>query len=154
MYYCDIPIDRRYGKVFTHPFSESVSVSAHRNTANGTGLIMPVGVLLHIGASRRMCMCAVSAFREAGSVRCAIVVNPFRVARTYVVSAGAGRRRLAADKALAAVLAHLAGRKALIARFAEMLAPARGARANVRMRTILLYTCFIAAAGTAAADVT
>lgn len=99
-------------------------------------------------------MCAVSAFREAGSVRCAIVVNPFRVTRTYVVSAGAGRCRLAADKALAAVLAHLAGRKALIARFAEMLAPARGARANVRVCTILLYTCFIAAAGTAAADVT
>lgn len=115
---------------------------------------MPVGVLLHIGASRRMRMCAVGAFREAGSVRCAIVVDPFRVARTYVVSAGAGRCRLAADKALAAVLAHLAGRKALIARFAKMLAPARGARANVRMRTILLYTCFIAAAGTAAADVT
>lgn len=101
-----------------------------------------------------MCMCAVRAFREAGSVRCAIVVDPFRVARTYVVSAGAGRCRLAADKALAAVLAHLAGRKALIARFAKMLAPARGARANVRMRTILLYTCFIAAAGTAAAGVT
>lgn len=115
---------------------------------------MPVGVLLHIGASRRMCMCAVSAFREAGSVRCAIVVGPFRVTRTYVVSAGAGRCRLAADKALAAVLAHLAGCKALIARFAEMLAPARGARANVRVCTILLYTCFIAAAGTAAADVT
>lgn len=115
---------------------------------------MPVGVLLHIGASRRMRMCAVRAFREAGSVRCAIVVDPFRVARTYVVSAGAGRCRLAADKALAAVLAHLAGRKALIARFAEMLAPARGARANVRVCTILLYTCFIAAAGTAAADVT
>lgn len=101
-----------------------------------------------------MRMCAVSAFREAGAVRCAIVVDPFRVARTYVVSAGAGRCRLAADKALAAVLAHLAGRKALIARFAKMLAPARGARANVRMRTILLYTCFIAAAGTAAAGVT
>lgn len=101
-----------------------------------------------------MRMCAVSAFREAGSVRCAIVVDPFRVTRTYVVSAGAGRCRLAADKALAAVLAHLAGRKALIARFAEMLAPARGARANVRVCTILLYTCFIAAAGTAAADVT
>ena len=115
---------------------------------------MPVGVLLHIGASRRMCMCTVRAFREAGSVRCAIVVDPFRVTRTYVVSAGAGRCRLAADKALAAVLAHLAGRKALIARFAEMLAPARGARANVRVCTILLYTCFIAAAGTAAADVT
>lgn len=116
--------------------------------------MMPVGVILHIGASRRMRMCAVSAFREAGSVRCAIVVDPFRVTRTYVVSAGAGRCRLAADKALAAVLAHLAGRKALIARFAEMLAPARGARANVRVCTILLYTCFIAAAGTAAADVT
>ena len=101
-----------------------------------------------------MRMCAVRAFREAGSVRCAIVVNPFRVARTYVVSAGAGRRRLAAGKALAAVLTHLTGRKALIARFAEMLAPARGARANVRVCTILLYTCFIAAAGTAAADVT
>ena len=115
---------------------------------------MLVDVLLHIGASRRMRMCAVGAFREAGSVRCAIVVDPFRVARTYVVSAGAGRCRLAADKALAAVLAHLAGRKALIARFAKMLAPARGARANVRMRTILLYTCFIAAAGTAAAGVT
>ena len=101
-----------------------------------------------------MCMCAVRAFREAGSVRCAIVVDPFRVARTYVVSAGAGRRRLAADKALAAVLTHLIGCKAAAARFAEMLAPARGARANVRVRTILLYTCFIAAAGTAAADVT
>ena len=82
------------------------------------------------------------------------MVNPFRVARTYVVSAGAGRCRLAADKALSAVLTHLAGRKALIARFAEMLAPARGARANVRVCTILLYTCFIAAAGAAAADVT
>lgn len=115
---------------------------------------MPVGVLLHIGASRRMCMCAVRAFREAGSVRCAIVVDPFRVTRTYVVAAGAGRRRLAAGKALAAVLTHLAGRKALIARFAEMLAPARGAGTNVRVCTILLYTCFIAAAGTAAADVT
>ena len=115
---------------------------------------MPVGVLLHIGASRRMCMCTVRAFREASSVRCAIVVDPFRVTRTYVVSAGAGRCLLAADKALAAVLAHLAGRKALIARFAEMLAPARGARANVRVCTILLYTCFIAAVGTAAADVT
>ena len=115
---------------------------------------MLVDVLLHIGASRRMRMCAVGAFREAGSVRCAIVVGPFRVTRTYVVSAGAGRCRLAADKALAAVLAHLAGRKALIARFAKMLAPARGARANVRVCTILLYTCFIAAAGTAAADVT
>ena len=101
-----------------------------------------------------MRMYAVSAFREAGSVRCAIVVDPFRVTRTYVIAAGAGRCRLAADKALAAVLAHLAGRKALIARFAEMLTPARGARANVRVRTILLYTCFIAAAGTAAADVT
>ena len=101
-----------------------------------------------------MRMCAVSAFREAGSVRCAIVVDPFRVTRTYVVSAGAGRCRLAADKALSAVLAHLAGRKALIARFAEMLAPARGARANVRVCTILLYTCFIAAAGASAADVT
>lgn len=153
MYDCD-RFPENFGKVFTDPFSESVSVSVHRHTANGTGLIMPVVVLLHIGASRRMCMCAVSAFREAGSVRCAIVVNPFRVTRTYVVSAGAGRCRLAADKALAAVLAHLAGRKALIARFAEMLAPARGARANVRVCTILLYTCFIAAAGTAAADVT
>ena len=153
MYDCD-RFSENFGKVFTNPFSESVSVSVHRHTANGTGLIMPVGVLLHIGASRRMCMCAVSAFREAGSVRCAIVVDPFRVTRTYVVSAGAGRCRLAADKALAAVLAHLAGRKALIARFAEMLAPARGARANVRVCTILLYTCFIAAAGTAAADVT
>ena len=101
-----------------------------------------------------MRMCTVRAFREAGSVRCAIVVNPVRVARTYVVSAGAGRCRLAAGKALAAVLAHLAGRKALIARFAEMLAPARGARANVRVCTILLYTCFIAAAGASAADVT
>ena len=82
------------------------------------------------------------------------MVDPFRVTRTYVVSAGAGRRRLAADKALAAVLTQLVGRKALIARLAEMLAPARGARANVRVCTILLYTCFIAAAGTAAADVT
>ena len=101
-----------------------------------------------------MRMCAVRAFREAGSVRCAIVVNPFRVTRTYVVSAGAGGRRLAAGKALAAVLAHLAGCKALIARFAEMLAPARGARANVRMRALLLLAHLIAAAGTAAADVT
>ena len=82
------------------------------------------------------------------------MVDPFRVTRTYVVSAGAGRRRLAAGKALAAVLAHLAGRKALIARFAKMLAPARGSRANVRVCTILLYTCFIAAAGASAADVT
>ena len=101
-----------------------------------------------------MCMCAVRAFREAGSVRCAIVVNPVRVARTYIIAAGTGRRRLAAGKALAAVLTQLAGRKALIARLAEMFAPPGGARANVRVRTILLYTCFIAAAGTAAADVT
>ena len=115
---------------------------------------MPVGVLLHIGASRRMRVRAVRAFREAGSVRCAIVVDPFRVARTYIIAAGAGSRRLAAGKALAAVLTQLTGRKALIARFAEMLAPARGARTNVRVCTILLYTCFIAAAGTAAADVT
>ena len=101
-----------------------------------------------------MCMCAVRAFREAGSVRCAIVVDPFRVARTYIIVAGTGRCRLAADKALAAVLAQLVGRKALIARLAEMLAPARGARANVRVRTILLHTCFIAASGAAAADAT
>lgn len=67
---------------------------------------------------------AVRAFREAGSVRCAIVVNPFRVTRTYVVSAGAGRCRLAAGKALAAVLTHLAGRKHLLHVY-EMLAPAR-----------------------------
>ena len=101
-----------------------------------------------------MCMCAVRAFREAGSVRCAIVVDPFRVARTYIIAAGAGRRRLAAGKALAAVLTHLIGRKATAARFAEMLTPARGAGTNVRVRTILLYTYFIAAAGTAAADIT
>ena len=101
-----------------------------------------------------MRMCAVRAFREAGSVRCAIVVDPFRVTRTYVVAAGAGCSRLAAGKALAAVLAHLIGRKAVLARFTKMRSPARGARANVRVRTILLYTCFIAAAGTAAADVT
>lgn len=82
------------------------------------------------------------------------MVDPFRVTRTHIIAAGAGRRRLAADKALAAVLTQLVGRKALIARLAEMLAPARGARANVRVCTILLYTCFIAAAGTAAADVT
>ena len=56
--------------------------------------------------------------------------------------------------ALAAVLAHLIGRKAVLARFTKMLAPARGARANVRVCTILLYTCFIAASGAAAADVT
>ena len=85
-----------------------------------------------------MRMCAVSAYREAGSVRCAIVVDPFRVARTYVVSAGAGRRRLAADKALAAVLTHLIGCKAAAARLAEMFAPARGAGTNVRVRTIFL----------------
>ena len=84
---------------------------------------MPVGVLLHIGASRRMRVCAVRAFREAGSVRCAIVVNPFRVARTYIIAAGAGSRRLAAGKALAAVLTQLAWRKAVAARFAKMLAP-------------------------------
>ena len=72
-----------------------------------------------------MSMCTVSAFREAGFVRCAIMVEPFRVARTYIIAAGARRCRLAADKALAAVLAHLVRRKALIARFAEMLAPAR-----------------------------
>ena len=101
-----------------------------------------------------MRMCTVSAFREAGSVRRAIVVDPFRVARTYIIAAGAGRRRLAAGKALAAVLTQLVGRKALIARFAEMLAPARGAGTNVRVCTILLCTYFIAAAGTAAADVT
>ena len=115
---------------------------------------MPVGVLLYIGASRRMRMCAVSAFREAGSVRCAIVVDPFRVARTYVVSAGAGRCRIAAGKTIAAVLTHLVGRKAAVAGLTKMFAPARGARANVRVCTILLYTCFIAAAGTAAAGVT
>lgn len=101
-----------------------------------------------------MRMCAVSAFREAGSVRCAIVVDPFRVTRTYVVSAGAGRCRLAAGKALAAVLTHLIGCKAAAARFAEMFAPVRGARANVRVRTIFLRTHFIAATGTAAAGVT
>ena len=101
-----------------------------------------------------MRMCAVSAFREAGSVRCAIVVDPFRVARTYVVSAGAGRCRLAAGKALAAVLAQLAGCKAVAARLAKMLAPPGGAGTNVRVRTIFLRTHFIAAAGTAAADVT
>ena len=115
---------------------------------------MPVGVLLHIGASRRMRMCAVSAFRKAGSVRCAIVVDPFWVARTYIIAAGAGRCRLAAGKALATVLTHLIGCKAAAARFAEMFAPARGARANVRVRTIFLRTHFIAAAGTAAAGVT
>ena len=82
------------------------------------------------------------------------MVEPFRVARTYIIAAGARRCRLAADKALAAVLAHLVRCKALIARFAEMLAPARGARANVRVRTIFLCTHFIAAAGTAAAGVT
>ena len=71
-----------------------------------------------------MRMCAVRAFREAGSVRCAIVVDPFRVARTYIIAAGARRRRLAAGKALAAVLTHLIGRKATVARFAEMLTPA------------------------------
>ena len=101
-----------------------------------------------------MRMCAVRAFREAGSVRCAIVVDPFRVARTHIIAAGTGRRRLAAGKALAAVLTHLIGRKATAARFAEMLAPARGAGTNVRVCTILLCTYFIAAAGTAAADVT
>ena len=53
------------------------------------------------------------------------MVEPFRVARTYIIAAGARRCRLAADKALAAVLAHLVRCKALIARFAEMLAPAR-----------------------------
>ena len=115
---------------------------------------MPIVILLYIGASRRMRMCAVRAFREAGSVRCAIVVDPFRVARTYIIAAGAGRCRLAAGKTIAAVLTQLVGRKAAAARFAEMLAPARGARANVRVCTILLRTCFIAAAGTAAADVT
>ena len=138
MYYCDIPIDRRYGKVFTDPFSESVSVSAHYNTAIGTGLMMPVAIIRHIGISRRMCMYAVRAFREAGSVRLAIVVIPFRVARTYIIAAGAGRRRLAADKALAAVLAQLVGRKAIVAGLAKMFAPTRGARANMRVRTILL----------------
>lgn len=153
MYDCN-RFSENFGKVFTNPFSESVPVSAHYNTAIGTGLIMPIVILLYIGASRRMRMCAVRAFREAGSVRCAIVVDPFRVARTYVVSAGAGRCRLAAGKTIAAVLTQLVGRKAAAARFAEMLAPARGARANVRVCTILLYTCFIAAAGTAAADVT
>ena len=101
-----------------------------------------------------MRMFTVRAFREAGFVRCAIVVDPFRVARTYVVSAGTGCRRLAAGKALAAVLTHLIGCKAAAARFAEMFAPARGARANVRVRTILLCTHFIAASGAAAADVT
>ena len=115
---------------------------------------MSVDVLLHIGTSRRMRMCAVRAFREAGSVRCAIVVNPFRVARTYIIAAGAGRCCLAAGKALAAVLAQLVGRKAAAARLAEMFAPPGGAGANVRVRTILLHTYFIAAAGTAAADVT
>lgn len=153
MYDCD-RFPENFGKVFTNPFSESVSVSVHRHTAIGAGLIMPVGVLLYIGVSRRMRVYAVIAFRETGFVRCAIVVNPFRVARTHIFTAGAGRRRLAAGKALAAVLAHFAGRKAIIARLAEMLAPSRGARANVRVRTILLRAHFIAAAGTAAADVT
>ena len=153
MYDCN-RFSENFGKVFTNPFSESVSVSVHRRTANGTGLIMPVGVLLYIGASRRMRMCAVRAFREAGSVRCAIVVDPFRVTRTYVVSAGAGRCRLAAGKTIAAVLTQLVRRKAVVAGLTKMFAPARGARANVRVCTILLYTCFIAAAGTAAADVT
>ena len=154
MYYCDIPIDRRYGKAFTDPFSESVSVSVHRHTAISTGLIMPVDVPLHIGASRRMRVRAVRAFREAGSVRRAIVVDPFRVARTYIIAAGAGSCRLAAGKALAAVLTQLTWRKAVAARFAKMLAPPGGAGANVRVRTILLRTHFIAAAGTAAAGVT
>lgn len=85
-----------------------------------------------------MCMCAVRAFREAGSVRCAIVVNPVRVARTYIIAAGTGRRRLAAGKALAAVLTHLIGCKAAAARFAEMFAPPGGAGTNMRVRTILL----------------
>ena len=85
-----------------------------------------------------MRMCTVRAFREAGFVRCAIVVDPFRVARTYIVAAGAGCRRLAADKALAAVLTHLIGCKAAAARFAEMFAPARGAGTNVSVRTIFL----------------
>ena len=115
---------------------------------------MPVDVPLHIGASRRMCVRAVGAFREAGSVRRAIVVDPFRVARTYIIAAGAGSRRLAAGKALATVLTQLAWRKAVAARFAKMLAPPGGAGANVRVRTILLRAHFIAAAGTAAADVT
>lgn len=115
---------------------------------------MPVDVPLHIGASRRMRVRAVRAFREAGSVRRAIVVDPFRVARTYIIAAGAGSRRLAAGKALATVLTHLAWRKAAAARFAKMLAPPGGAGANVRVRTILLRAHFIAAAGTAAADVT
>ena len=153
MYDCD-RFPENFGKVFTHPFSESVLISVHRHTAIGTGLIMPVDVLLHIGASRRMRMCAVRAFREAGFVRCAIVVDPFRVARTYIVAAGAGCRRLAAGKALAAVLTQLAGCKALIACLAEMFAPPGGAGTNVRVRTILLCTHFIAASGAAAADVT
>lgn len=85
-----------------------------------------------------MCMYAVRAFREAGPVRLAIVVIPFRVARTYIIAAGTGRRRLAADKALAAVLAQLVGRKAVVAGLAKMFAPTRGARANMRVRTILL----------------
>lgn len=115
---------------------------------------MPVDVPLHIGASRRMRVRAVRAFREAGSVRRAIVVDPFRVARTYIIAAGAGCCRLAAGKALAAVLTHLIGGKAAAARFAKMLAPPGGAGANVRVRTILLRAHFIAAAGTAAAGVT
>ena len=115
---------------------------------------MPVDVPLHIGASRRMCVHAVRAFREAGSVRRAIVVDPFRVARTYIIAAGAGSCRLAAGKALAAVLTHLIGCKAAAARFAKMFAPPGGAGANVRVRTILLRAHFIAAAGTAAAGVT
>lgn len=115
---------------------------------------MSVDVLCRTSASRRMRVYAVSAFREAGSVRCAIVVDPFRVARTYVVAAGAGCSRLAAGKALAAVLAHLIGRKAVLARFTKMRSPARGARANVCMRALLLLAHLIAAAGTAAADVT
>ena len=87
-------------------------------------------------------------------MRCAIVVDPFRVARTYIIAAGAGRCRLAADKALAAVLAQLVRRKAVVAGLTKMFAPARGAGTNVRVCTILLCTYFIAAAGTAAADVT
>ena len=85
-----------------------------------------------------MRVCAVSAFREAGSVRRALVVVPFRVARTYIVAAGAGCRRLAAGKALATVLTQLIGCKAAAARFAEMFAPARGAGTNVSVRTIFL----------------
>ena len=81
----------------------------------------------------RIPLCAFNAYAVLTAIPLAFVKTAL-CAKTAIVahliflkaiSAGAGRCRLAAGKALAAVLAHLVRHKALIARFAEMLAPAR-----------------------------